>query len=198
MISVTPERHDELVAIVSHVPHLAAAALMGVASSAAEEHATLLRLAAGGFRDMTRIAAGHPSMWLDICDEKPAAIVKVLGTLIDELDAMRRTVDTSDRTSLQRMLARARSALVNLPTGAPPAEQLVEVWVPIPDRPASSPRSPRWPASCRSTSTTSRSRTIPRAGAAHWCSWSTKRSVICCEAGCSPAVPSVGVVAGGA
>jgi prephenate dehydrogenase len=135
VVSVTPDRHDELVAIVSHVPHLAAAALMGVASSAAEEHATLLRLAAGGFRDMTRIAAGHPSIWLDICAENRVAIVHVLGLLIAALDSMRDTVDSGDRATLQRVLAHARSARVNLPTGAPPAEELVEVWVPIPDRP---------------------------------------------------------------
>lgn len=135
VVSVPPERHDELVAIVSHVPHLAAAALMTVASSAAEEHATLLRLAAGGFRDMTRIAAGHPSIWLDICQENRTAIVEVLGALMARLDELRRTVDAGDRVRLQQLLTRARAARVNLPTGAPPAEELVEVWVPILDRP---------------------------------------------------------------
>src|SRR6476659_5817483 len=51
VVAIAPERHDELVALVSHVPHLTAAALMGLADRAATEHATLLRLAAGGFRD---------------------------------------------------------------------------------------------------------------------------------------------------
>ena len=60
VVALTPERHDALVAVVSHVPHLTAAALMGIADERAEEHAALLRLAAGGFRDMTRIAAGTP------------------------------------------------------------------------------------------------------------------------------------------
>ena len=51
---------------------------MGLASERGEEHAALLRLAAGGFRDMTRIASGHPRIWLDICDENRTAILSAL------------------------------------------------------------------------------------------------------------------------
>src|SRR5207253_638851 len=69
VVALPADRHDQVVAVVSHVPHLAAATLMGLASERAEEHAALLRLAAGGFRDMTRIASGHPAIWLDICAE---------------------------------------------------------------------------------------------------------------------------------
>jgi len=76
VVALPPERHDALVAVVSHVPHLAAAALMTMADERAEEHAALLRLAAGGFRDMTRIAAGQPGLWIDICAENRPAIVE--------------------------------------------------------------------------------------------------------------------------
>ena len=69
VVALAPERHDALVAVVSHVPHLTAATLMRLADERAEEHRALLRLAAGGFRDMTRIAAGHPGIWPDICAE---------------------------------------------------------------------------------------------------------------------------------
>ena len=62
--------HDRLVAVVSHVPHLVAATLMNAATDGAEQDRTLLRLAAGGFRDMTRVAAGHPGIWPDICAEE--------------------------------------------------------------------------------------------------------------------------------
>ena len=67
VVALPADRHDEVVAVISHVPHLTAATLMALASERAEEHAALLRLAAGGFRDMTRIASGHPAIWLDIC-----------------------------------------------------------------------------------------------------------------------------------
>jgi prephenate dehydrogenase len=135
VISVPPERHDELVAVVSHVPHLAAATLMRLAAKGAEEHAALLRLAAGGFRDMTRIAAGHPAIWLDVCEGNRDAIVRVLDQFIGDLGGMRAIVAGGDRDGLLRWLERARVARMNLPTGAPPPEELVEMRVPIPDRP---------------------------------------------------------------
>ena len=60
VVALAPAQHDALVAVVSHVPHLTAATLMDLAAGLGEEHAALLQLAAGGFRDMTRIAAGQP------------------------------------------------------------------------------------------------------------------------------------------
>ena len=69
VLVMSPERHDELVAVVSHVPHLTAATLMQVAANHAEQQRNLLRLAAGGFRDMTRVAAGQPSIWPAICTQ---------------------------------------------------------------------------------------------------------------------------------
>jgi prephenate dehydrogenase len=135
VLAIPPERHDQLVAVVSHVPHLSAAALMTLAAAGAEEHSTLLRLAAGGFRDMTRIAAGHPGIWPDICTENRDAIVEVLDGLIATLGGLRDVVATGRRDELLRILERARHARVNLPTRAARAEEMVEVRVPIPDRP---------------------------------------------------------------
>ena len=135
VLAVPPDRHDALVAVVSHVPHLTAAALMRLAAEGAEEHTTLLRLAAGGFRDMTRIAAGHPGIWPDICAENREAIVAVLDRLQTSLADLRSVVDAADRDELLRLLEQARHARINLPTRAARAEDLVEVRVPVPDRP---------------------------------------------------------------
>ena len=135
VVALPAERHDQTVAVVSHVPHLTAATLMGLASERAEEHAALLRLAAGGFRDMTRIASGQPNIWLDICAENRTAILSALDGLIDGLSEMRRVVDTDDRDELHERLSRAREARANLPVrGARPGE-LAELRIPIPDRP---------------------------------------------------------------
>ena len=124
VIAVPPERHDELVAVVSHVPHLAAAALMGLAATGAEEHAALLRLAAGGFRDMTRIAAGHPGIWPDICVENRDAITAGLDGLVAALTDLRSVVANADRGGLLKTLERARTARINLPVrGAPGRKQ---------------------------------------------------------------------------
>lgn len=135
VVALHPDRHDEIVAIVSHVPHLAAATLMGLASERGEEHAVLLRLAAGGFRDMTRIASGSPGIWLDICSENREAILGGLDGMIDGLRRMREVIRDEDRAALHDRLRRAREARANLPIrGAKPSE-LAEVRIPIPDRP---------------------------------------------------------------
>jgi prephenate dehydrogenase len=135
VVAMAPERHDEVVAVVSHLPHLTAATLMGVAADRAEEHAALLRLAAGGFRDMTRVASGQPDIWLDICAENRPAIVSALDLLIGRLGEMREIVSTDARDDLFGRLQRARDARTNLPIHAAHPEELAEVRIPIPDRP---------------------------------------------------------------
>lgn len=134
-IALEPETHDELVALVSHVPHLTAAALMCLADESSIEHRALLRLAAGGFRDMTRISAGRPTIWPDICASNKPAITAGLDRLIAELSRIRELVGTGERGGLLRFLDRARQARINLPSGYAQAENLAEIAVPIPDRP---------------------------------------------------------------
>ena len=134
VVALPPDRHDQVVAVVSHVPHLAAATLMGLAAERAEEHAALLRLAAGGFRDMTRIASGHPGIWLDICAENRVAILGGLDGLIEGLRRMREIVRDDDRDALHDRLRRAREARANLPTRGTQPSELAEVRIPIPDR----------------------------------------------------------------
>jgi prephenate dehydrogenase len=135
VVELRPENHDALVALVSHVPHLTAVTLMGIAASQAEEHATLLRLAAGGFRDMTRIAAGHPAIWPDICAENRDAILAGLDALSASLAEVRAAVAEGDRGELLQRLETARAARVNLPARIARAEELAEIRIPVPDRP---------------------------------------------------------------
>ncbi len=135
VVAVAPEHHDALVAVVSHVPQLAASTLMDVASTQGDEHTTLLRLAAGGFRDMTRIAASHPGIWPDICVANRDAIVAALDDYVAALEHVRALVDAADRDGLLDVLQRARRARHNLPVGAEVSGPLVELRVPVPDRP---------------------------------------------------------------
>jgi len=137
VVALPADRHDQVVAVISHVPHLTAATLMGLAADRAEEHAALLRLAAGGFRDMTRIASGHPAIWLDICAENREAIVGALDGLIDGLSAMRAVVEQDDRGELHRRLSKAREARSNLPSRVNQPSELAEMRIPILDRPGS-------------------------------------------------------------
>jgi prephenate dehydrogenase len=135
IIEITPLHHDALVAVVSHVPQLAATTLMDVAATTGEDNAILLRLAAGGFRDMTRIAAGHPGIWPDICMANRDAIVAGLDDYLRALAVVRGFVAQGDSNALLQVLERARSARRNLPRRATVAGPLVELRVPVPDRP---------------------------------------------------------------
>ena len=135
VVALAPDRHDEIVAVVSHVPHLTAAALMTLAADRSVDHVALLRLAAGGFRDMTRVAAGHPAIWPDICVENRDAIVAVLDGLIRQLGEVRSMVADENRDALLSTLHAARAARTNLPGRASQPEDLVEMRIPIPDRP---------------------------------------------------------------
>jgi prephenate dehydrogenase len=134
VVAIPPDRHDSLVATVSHVPHLTAATMMRLAAERSEEHRAVLRLAAGGFRDMTRVAAGHPGIWPDICAENRDAIVDELGELIAGLDEVRAIVADGDRERLLDLLGQARRARVNLPARVARPEDLVELRLTIPDR----------------------------------------------------------------
>jgi prephenate dehydrogenase len=135
VVALPPDRHDALVALVSHVPHLVAANLMALASEGAEEHAAVLRLAAGGFRDMTRVAAGHPGIWLDICVENREAIVAALDRLLAAIGTTRDMVDKGDRDGVLAVLEDARAGRANLPEQVTHTGDLAEVRVPVPDRP---------------------------------------------------------------
>ena len=134
VLELPPDRHDALVAVVSHVPHLTAATLMVLAAEGAQEHRAMLRLAAGGFRDMTRIAAGHPGIWPDICVENRDAIVAALEELEATLREVRDVVAAGDRESLLDVLEQARAARTNLPSRVAAMAEMAEVRVPVPDR----------------------------------------------------------------
>ncbi len=135
VISLAPERHDALVAVVSHVPHLTAVTLMALADDRSEEHRAMLRLAAGGFRDMTRIASGNPAIWPDICDENSKAICATLDRFIASLGKVRSLVAAGDHASLLKLLEQARSARSHLPYGLERHVSLVEVRLAVFDRP---------------------------------------------------------------
>jgi len=137
VVSVDAAAHDEAVAIVSHVPHVAAAALVELASSRAEEAgADLLRLAAGGFKDMTRIAAGSPDLWTGICLDNAPAVIAGIDGLEGVLADFRRAVAAGDAEAVRRWLAGAADVRRALPAQWVPATaRLKELTVPVTDQP---------------------------------------------------------------
>src|SRR3546814_6491235 len=83
---------------------------------------------------MTRIAAGHPGIWPDICGENRGAIVEVLDGLLASLGSVRDIVAGNDRDGLLAVLERARAARVNLPSRMVRPAGLAELRLPVPDR----------------------------------------------------------------
>ena len=103
------ERHDEVLAATSHLPHLLA---FGLVDSLAKrnENLEIFRYAAGGFRDFTRIAGSDPVMWHDIFLANREAVLRILDTFRSDLDALRDAVDAGDGHQLLGVFTRARVA----------------------------------------------------------------------------------------
>ena len=136
VISVDADAHDEAVAIVSHVPHVAAAALVDLAAAHSGENGELMRLAAGGFKDTTRIAAGSADLWTGICIDNAQALVEGLEELRERLCGFEGLVRARDASAIRSWLEDAAEVRRSLPAQWVPATaQLTEVSVPMLDRP---------------------------------------------------------------
>jgi prephenate dehydrogenase len=135
VVAISAEDHDRLVAIASHVPHLLAGSLMNEASQVAEQDAVLLQLAAGGFRDMTRIAAGDPGIWPDILFENRDAVVQSLESLEARLRTLRDALLDDGRDVILESLLSAASARRQLPGRALSSEDLAYLRVKVSDEP---------------------------------------------------------------
>ncbi len=135
VVAVSADDHDRLVAVASHVPHLLAGALMNEATRVAEQDAVLLQLAAGGFRDMTRVAAGDPGIWPDILFENRDAIVQSLLALEERLARLRKALNSDDHDAIASDLAQAAFARRQLPGRALSSENLAYLRVAVSDQP---------------------------------------------------------------
>lgn len=134
-IVIPPEAHDEAVALISHVPHVAAAALVSLVAEQPAGH-DALRLAAGGFKDMTRIAAGSPELWTGICMENAERIAEGLDRLADVILRFREAVVSRDTGRIRSLLADAAEVRRSLPARwVPETAALFELAIPMRDRP---------------------------------------------------------------
>ena len=135
VVAVSADDHDRLVAIASHVPHLLAGSLMNEASEVANEDAVLLQLAAGGFRDMTRIAAGDPTIWPDVLFENRVAVTQSLASLERRLRTLREALSDDGRDVIVDSLRSAASARRLLPGRALRSDDLAYLRVKVSDKP---------------------------------------------------------------
>jgi prephenate dehydrogenase len=99
---MTPSEHDTHLAAISHMPHLVSALVAKIASPEA------LPLAGSGWRDITRVAAGDPTLWAAICSENRAAIGSELKQFAEELERLRQLLQNADDAALHQWLTEAK------------------------------------------------------------------------------------------
>ncbi|MGI8427523.1 MAG: prephenate dehydrogenase/arogenate dehydrogenase family protein [Actinomycetota bacterium] len=135
VISLDPTRHDEAMALTSHLPQLISSTLMGFAADVSASPDGLPLLAAGGFLDMTRISGSSPNLWLDIVRDNRLALLNVLRRFRTALATAEEELAAEDWGRLGEMLNSAREARRSLSAkpGVQP-EELVEIRIPVPDR----------------------------------------------------------------
>ena len=104
-VVLAPERHDRLVATISHLPFLAASALVHTTQEMGEEDPAVWQLAAGGFRDTSRVAASDTRMFLDILMTNQPAILAQLDNYIGQLNNLRSLLEAKDEAALANKLA---------------------------------------------------------------------------------------------
>jgi prephenate dehydrogenase len=100
--TMSPEEHDQALAMTSHLPHLVAAALAGILP------ADLHELAATGFRDATRIAAGDPAVWTPIFQHNHAAVLAALDQLEVRLRRFRAALESNDVIAIDSLLTQGK------------------------------------------------------------------------------------------
>lgn len=104
-----PSHHDRVLAIVSHLPHLLAFTICGTADDLADEsRQEVLRFAATGFRDFTRIAASDPTMWRDVFLNNREALLEMLARFTEDAQAMARAVRWGDADYIEEKIRRGR------------------------------------------------------------------------------------------
>lgn len=95
-IIIDEEKHDYITSCISHVPHVVAAALVNLVKNSDDDNETMKTLAAGGFKDITRIASSDPTMWENICVENKDEILKNLDKLIEILNNFRNNIGNEE------------------------------------------------------------------------------------------------------
>jgi cyclohexadieny/prephenate dehydrogenase len=107
---MTPEHHDLVLAITSHLPHLIAYTIVGTADELQTvTRSEVLKFSAGGFRDFTRIAASDPTMWRDVFLNNKGAVLEMLGRFNEDVAALTKAIRRGDGAALEEHFIRTRA-----------------------------------------------------------------------------------------
>jgi len=117
-IVLNPDEHDYAVANISHLPHMIASGLVNLIAKSDSEKETMKTIAAGGFKDITRIASSSPVMWQQICLTNRENIVKTMDAYISYFSEIRNAVEKGDADYLYHFFEQARIYRNSIPTKA--------------------------------------------------------------------------------
>lgn len=107
---MTPDHHDRVLAITSHLPHLIAYTIVDTADQLEDDtKQEVIKFSASGFRDFTRIAASDPVMWRDVFLNNREAVLEILGRFSEDLTAMQRAIRKGDGEMLEDVFTRTRA-----------------------------------------------------------------------------------------
>lgn len=135
-LTMSPSQHDQVTGIISHFPHLLAASLVNHTQKFESEYSLLSRLAAGGFRDITRIASSSPEMWKDILQHNNHVLLELLEHWMSEMNAVKEIMVQNDPVAIYQYFQTAKNYRDSLPVrqkGAIPA--FYDLFVDVPDYP---------------------------------------------------------------
>lgn len=115
VVLMDPSTHDRVVAAISHLPHMAAYALVNAVGLLDAEGESILSYSAGGFRDFTRIASSDPEMWRDIALQNSRAVLEMMDHFARRFEELREMIERGDADGLEsffRLSKRLRDTLV--------------------------------------------------------------------------------------
>jgi prephenate dehydrogenase len=137
-IEMKPEEHDAVTSMVSHLPHIIAAGLVASSNNYSIEHPLTKLLAAGGFRDMTRIASSDPRMWTDILLSNRVQLLKQMQRWREMMSEVEAMIAKEESDKIYEYFDNAREIRTKMPIhkeGAIPA--FYDLFVDVPDHPGS-------------------------------------------------------------
>ncbi len=128
------ETHDYATAAISHLPHIIAYSLVNLIQASDDENGTMKLIAAGGFRDITRIASSSPVMWENICLSNKTQLLKLMDAFTGLFQSIRADIEHSDSNALLRAFSNAkeyRDSITIPPKGA--LKQVYELYLDLLD-----------------------------------------------------------------
>lgn len=137
-IVYSPARHDQTTAYISHIPHIIASGLVNLVREHDDAKGMYRQLAAGGFKDITRIASSNPLIWEHILLSNPANIIVGLEEYIEELQQVIQAIHKRDQHHIHQFFQNAQSYRDSIPNNATGVIRMnYEIFVDIPDEPGS-------------------------------------------------------------